>query len=158
MNRVESNLLKQKNTIHRVDSIFKCDECDESFLKKQERRKHINLCHPKYFSCDDCDEVFDESWKLETHLETHSKPKNFKCDVCEKGFFIEWRLRQHVSVHENQNIQNCHYCNNAEECPFERVGCKFKHVKSEECKNHNDCKRMLCPKQHTVSYPNVQLV
>ena len=128
IDEVESNLLEQKQMIHIVESGFKCEECDKTFVKKQEKRTHIKKCHPKHFSCEVCDKVFSESWKLETHLESHSKPKSNICDVCGKKFFLEWRLRQHVNVHENHKIQNCHYYNNAQECPFERVGCKFKHM------------------------------
>ena len=129
---------------------FKCDECGKNFLNKNERKLHISQCHPKQFSCEVCNQSFCESWRYETHLETHSKPKDKKCEVCGKEFFMEWRLRQHQNVHDNPNLKKCHYFNNNRVCPFENVGCKFRHEKSEECPTLKNCKVKLCPRQHPV--------
>ena len=142
--------------VKRAEPSFKCDECRKSFVNKIERKKHINLHHPKQFSCEFCDYNFRESWQYETHLETHSKTKDKKCDIFNKEFFLEWRYRQHMNVHENPNIKNCHYFNNNKVCPYEPVGCKFKHVKSKQCANSTNCKRKLCSKQHLVIQNNVQ--
>ena len=135
---------------------FKSDECGKSFDNKLDRKKYINLHHPKQFSCEFCDHIFSESWQYETHLETHCKTKDKKCHICNKEFFLEWRFRQHMNVHENPNIKNCHYFNNNKVCPYEPVGCKFKHAKSKMCDNPNLCKRKLCSQQHSVIQNIVQ--
>ena len=148
LQEVEKNLLVQKETVKKQEQSFKCEKCGETFVKIVDRRNHIKLYHPKQFSCDFCDVIFNESWQYEMHLESHSKTKDKKCGVCGKAFFLEWRFRQHVNVHENPNIKNCHYYNNNKVCPFDTVGCKFKHVKSKQCKNPTNCKNKLCSMQH----------
>ena len=148
LDEVEANLLNQKDVINKVESLFKCEECDETFGNKQDRRKHIKKYHPKYIKCDYCDETFNESWKYETHLESHAIEKNKKCEVCGKEFYLQWRFRQHINVHQNQNIKNCHYYNNNKVCPFDQVGCKFKHMMSKQCEKQANCKSELCPNQH----------
>ena len=147
---VEAKLIEHKDLIKENVPVFKCEECGKTFQKKIDRKDHINQNHPKQFSCEFCNLSFCESWRYETHLETHSKPKDNKCEVCGKGFFMSWRLRQHTKVHDNANIRKCHYYNNNKVCPFEHVGCKFKHEKSEHCSNTKNCKVKLCPKQHSV--------
>ena len=109
------------------------------------------MCHPKFIKCDYCDETFNESWKYETHIETHGIWKNKKCEICGKGFYLEWRLKQHVNIHKNQNTKNCHYYNNDKFCPYDQVGCKFRHIKSKQCENQAKCKTKLCPNQHIVN-------
>ena len=105
LSEVESNLLLiQKTNTSKGESLFKCEECEQTFINKQGRRKHINQCHPKYIRCDYCDKTFNESWKYETHLESHKVEKNKKCEVCGKAFYLEWRFKQHMNVHTNGNI------------------------------------------------------
>ena len=132
-NQVEENLLKQKELLENTTPEYKCYKCGLSFRKKTERRDHILKYHPKHIDCDLCELSFTESWRYETHLESHSKQKDFRCETCGKEFFMEWRLSQHMNIHENPNIKSCHYYNNSKSCPFENVGCKFKHEKSENC-------------------------
>ena len=124
--------------------------CGKTFSRKADIKKHINLYHPKQISCELCDMIFCKSWEYETHLETHTKTKDKKCTVCDKEFYLEWRYRQHMNVHENPNIKNCHYYNNNKVCPYEPVGCKFKHVRSKQCALSTSCKRKLCSQQHLV--------
>ena len=78
INEVDSNLFIQRQNTNKVESLFKCEECDKIFSNKQERRKHINQCHPKFIRCDYFDESFNESWKYETHIESHTVEKNKK--------------------------------------------------------------------------------
>ena len=150
MVEVESKLEYQKEKIQKLKTAFSCDECGTSFSKKCERRKHINEQHPKHFVCGFCDLIFRESWQYEMHLESHNKTKENKCEVCGKEFYLEWRYRQHVNTHTNPLVRKCHFFNNNKECPYEIVGCKFKHVKSTLCKHPRNCKAKLCPNQHIV--------
>ena len=68
---VEKNLQNQKEVLKKEEAKFTCDECWNSFEKKADRRKHINVYHPKQNSCEFCDMIFCESWECEMHLETH---------------------------------------------------------------------------------------
>ena len=127
---------------------IKCDECGDTFYKKIDLRTHIQQLHPKHISCDVCSEMFQESWKYEVHLESHEKTKDYRCDICGKTFFLEWRLKQHMKVHTNPHLRNCHYFNNNLVCPFDAIGCKFKHSHSELCSSPKSCKTKLCHKKH----------
>ena len=80
----------------------------------------------------------------ERHREAHMEEKKNKCDICEKELFLELRLRQHVKIHENPNTKKCHYYNNDKVCPFEPLGCKFRHEKSEQCSKSTSCEIRLC--------------
>ena len=48
LNKVEANLLIQKEITNKVESLFKCEECDYTFSNKQERRKHISVIQNLY--------------------------------------------------------------------------------------------------------------
>ena len=43
LNEVESNLFNQRQNTNRVESLFKCEECDEIFRNKQESSASPNL-------------------------------------------------------------------------------------------------------------------
>ena len=89
LNEVELNLISQKKLMNKLELAYKCDECEKTFAKKQDRRTHIQQCHPKFINCDLCDKVFNESWQYEPHLKSHSIAKNNNCDVCGRYFFLE---------------------------------------------------------------------
>ena len=149
---VERNMKIQKKNSKKQERQFYCEECGKYFPNKLCLRKHVKQDHPKTFKCETCDALFTESWQLETHLESHTiKAKENKCDICGKEFFLKWRFKQHMNVHQNPNIKPCHYFNNNKACPFEPIGCKFKHVEAIQCKNKTTCKNKLCPLQHQAS-------
>ena len=43
----------------------------------------------------------------------------------------------------------CHYFNDGKSCPYEDLGCKFKHKVSKECPFQDKCYRKLCQYKHT---------
>jgi hypothetical protein len=51
----------------------------------------------------------------------------FKCEVCDKEFYLEWRLIKHMSVHSDRT-KPCKYDSRNMPCPFDIIGCKFKHA------------------------------
>ena len=82
--------------------------------------------HPKVIRCRFCDESFSQNYELEKHMEEHDVEKEFKCDVCGKHFFLQWRLKKHLNVHLEQT-RTCRFFLSNKHCPFELIGCKFKH-------------------------------
>ena len=50
------------------------------------------------------------------------------CDSCNKKFVTRWRLEKHTKMHSNPKIKICRYVIKNEPCPFDKLGCKFKHV------------------------------
>ena len=56
---------------------------------------------------------------------------------------------KHISGHETEFF--CHYFNNGKACPFDKIGCKFRHENSPFCISKKS-KRVLCPNKHKKSY------
>ena len=48
------------------------------------------------------------------------------------------------------DIKFCHYFNNKKDCPYEEIGCMFKHAKSDNCWFKEHCKNKLCQYAHDV--------
>ena len=96
-------------------------------------KEHMIDKHPKLSQakCTQCEKTFSKNCELERHIIDHHDYKPFDCEKCGKTFVLRWRLRKHLSGHETQTL--CHYFNNDKECPFEKIGCKFRHELSPSC-------------------------
>jgi hypothetical protein len=143
----KSNEIK-KNPIKPRDQRLECDKCDYFCIRKYDMRKHMigkhkELCQAK--KCNVCDKTFLENCDLETHIKDNHEAKTFKCDECGKTFVLKWRLRKHLSVHTTEKYY--HYFNNEKVCPFEEIGCKFRHEPSTTCK-FKQCNNLLCQYRH----------
>lgn len=131
----------------RTDNL-KCEKCDYSCISKSEMKKHKKENHPnmqRTKKCNICDEMFKENCELELHLKTHQEAETFDCEKCGKTFQLKWRLRKHMHVHDTYKF--CHHFNNNKCCPFEEIGCKFRHELSSTCK-FNTCNNSLCQYRH----------
>ena len=53
-----------------------------------------------------------------------------------------------MKIHENAKIQYCHFFNNALPCPYEEIGCMFRHAEAPSCRYQTCCTRKLCPYKH----------
>ena len=71
------------------------------------------------------------------------------CDLCGKTFVMKWRFKKHTEAHSNKSQKYCHYFNNDKSCPFDEIGCKFRHQHSDECIFGPKCKNKLCHFKHT---------
>ena len=147
---LEQKLEAEKKSIKVKKVSFKCEECGQILNTKTDLKEHVRTSHPKHISCNHCEISFSESWIYEKHLKTHNEATSFECTECEKKFYLKWRFSQHMKVHSSPKVKHCHYFNNNKICPFEEVGCKFKHINSIECHNKNSCAIKLCPFQHVV--------
>ena len=81
--------------------------------------------------CNICDKTFSTNCDLERHIKSSHESDTYECELCGKTFVLRWRLRKHVSSHETERY--CHYYNNGKTCPFEEIGCKFRHEHSPAC-------------------------
>ena len=81
-------------------------------------------------------------------MKFHEEMTTFLCDICKKQFHLRWRLNKHRASHDEQS-KFCHYYNNDKNCPFEVLGCKFKHEPSDRCKFDKRCLFKLCQFQHS---------
>ena len=131
---------------------FNCRICLSSYITKQQLRNHIKEEHKtKDHKCSYCDSTFESFLHLERHIQESHDNEAVKCDECDLKFYTSWQLKKHTKVHQNLKVRNCHYYNSDKECPFAAIGCKFKHVFSENCKFQDRCKMDKCQFRHTKS-------
>jgi len=142
--RHDNNIEKGKDS-KRIDG----EVCNKTLKDKPNLMEHIKPMHPKTYECENCDETFTESWKMEEHLEHHGNERPFKCSICEKGFYMKWRMEKHTSDHR-VDIKFCHYFNSDKPCPYDKVGCRFKHETAPECRFNLKCTFKLCQFTHTT--------
>ena len=131
-----------------------CKECGESFPSKRDLTDHIKNIHPKKYSCKMCVQSFSESWSLELHSKSHEEIVPFKCGICDQEFYVKWRLKKHVLSHEKKG-KFCHFFNNGKICPFQEIGCKFKHEVSNNCRYDEKCHIKLCQFKHSTNFKEV---
>ena len=99
--------------------------------------------------CKSCEEIFEKNSDLEDHIELkHEQKEKYECDKCDKTFVLKWRLTKHQRNHSSSKSKKCHFFNNKKPCPFEKIGCMFDHVVSEQCFFGRKCLNNLCSYQH----------
>ena len=153
-------LEKRVNTIDKkvknIDSEKKeiqshrCHKCEKDFRDNTVLKEHMKRQHPIKIRCRFCDETFQQTWMLELHIKSHVE-KQFTCDVCSQAFHLKWRFNKHQEMHKNSSIKFCHYFNNKQECPFQELGCMFKHEMAPNCRYDIACNRQKCQFQHKKS-------
>ena len=119
--------------------------------KKSNTKIDQTFQNSKSTKCSQCEETFSRNCDLENHFEVHQIDKEHTCNVCGKQFFLQWRLRKHMQMH-TENAPFCHFYNNGKLCPFQEIGCMFRHENSGPCKRRL-CTRKLCQFQH---YKNIE--
>ena len=82
----------------------------------------------KLVECHLCDKKFQIISDLENHIKTsHEDSETYNCDKCKKKFVTKWRLEKHGNLHSNIYTRQCKYFRNQTKCPFDELGCKFRH-------------------------------
>ena len=127
--------------------MIKCKKCSEVFSDKKKLKDHLSVKHTNVIKCRFCSEIFAETWMLEQHINIHVE-KQFKCEECGQHFHLKWRLMKHTEGHKNTKTKFCNYFNNADKCPFQELGCMFKHEVSPQCKFKSFCNKQRCQFRH----------
>ena len=84
--------------------------------------------HHHLLKCTLCSDAFKNISELEKHIEgNHDEYETFECETCSKKFVTKFRLEKHSKMHLNVAIKNCHYFRRNKPCPYEKLGCKFRH-------------------------------
>ena len=117
----------------------------EDVDKRMEIQKRSIKMNKTSFTCEECGQILKSRTELGSDILISKK-----CGQCGKEFYLKWRFSQHMKTHSCPKVKHCHYFNNKTVCPFEEVGCKFKHNKTSECRNKNGCTIILCPFQHSI--------
>ena len=116
---------------------------------------HSKIISESKTKCDQCEKMFSNNTEMEQHIESVHIMEGFNCDKCDKIFVSKWRLRMHQKSHALENKKrNCHYYNSDKRCPFEKLGCKFEHIMSRDCKFGVKCTHNMCQFRHSRNKVN----
>ena len=127
-----------------------CKECNEVLENVKALKNHKQIKHQKSYKCNHCNYKARTVSGIDEHIQSRHETENvLHCDTCDKTFKSELRLKIHKNIHQSKKpIRFCHYHNNDKYCPFEQLGCKFKHEYSEFCLFKDKCNRKLCQFRH----------
>ena len=141
--------MKSMLDIINKDVTLKIRELEAKLKRQYTTEKPKNI--PKEFQCKQCDFKSEISFELELHIKNTHEEQTFKCKMCDKIFVMKWRLKKHEEGHKTPT-KMCHYYNNNKTCPYEAVGCMFRHEKSLNCQFGDKCKFKLCQFQHFTDH------
>ena len=146
---IVENVIHIKEEIIKLDDNLSCGQKRTDNENRRKRKRHGNkkgdkskdLSHP--VNCNICSETFQIISDLEKHIKReHIDSERFKCKYCEKKFVTKWRVEKHLNIHFKRTIKSCKYFLNETFCPFEELGCKFRHneyiIEKEENCSIND--------------------
>lgn len=89
-----------------VESLYKCDKCQEAFRYKVSLDKH-KLTHDELY-CGVCRKVLRDAATLARHKASHTA---FQCTRCEETFTLFMPLLRHCeNVHKVSRPFKCNYC------------------------------------------------
>ena len=129
-------------------NVKECFKCKNRYTNESDLKEHIQSMHAKIYGCTVCEKKFVKRFEFEIHMRDHENIQTFVCTFCEKNFVLEWRLRKHEEGHRSESKKFCHYFNNCKFCPYEEIGCKFKHKPSPSCRFEKHCHFKLCQFTH----------
>ena len=117
----------------------KCRECNFTCMQTYDLKKHIKANHDKFLKKEYnvCGKTFMQNHEIESHLKTHSE--------IQPHSYSKWRLDKHIIGHKANRY--CHYYNNQKCCPYDDLGCKFRHKVSALCW-FSKCNKILCQFRH----------
>jgi hypothetical protein len=139
---LENWMIKQNNNIEKLEGKV------SSIHEKEVIMNSVKSASPnvKVLKCDVCDQTFTRNCDFENHMDEHQKNREYECNICRKQFFLRWRMEKHIKAHA-ETAKYCHYHNNRKLCPYEKIGCMFRHESSGPCKSLH-CTRRLCQFEH----------
>ncbi|CAM1505293.1 Fc.00g109300.m01.CDS01 [Cosmosporella sp. VM-42] len=155
---VTGTRLKRHQAVHEGEERFRCQDCGQSFRKKETLSKHVRKDHrglPAH-QCpeEDCDAAFDSKPALKRHREREHGEAKYWCGECglkrqpdgteqRVGFTTETLLQAHV----RQEHQNCLFCDFKSSSRYDLD----KHVEMYHSgKTVEDRKNISCPYENCI--------
>ncbi|KAF7549650.1 hypothetical protein G7046_g8275 [Stylonectria norvegica] len=155
---VTGTRLKRHQAVHEGEERFRCQDCGQSFRKKETLNKHVRKDHrglPAHQCPEDgCEEAFDSKAALKRHREREHGEAKFWCGECglkkqmdgteqRVGFTTEPLLQAHVRLEH----QNCMFCDFKSASRWELE----KHVEMYHSgKTVEDRKTISCPYENCI--------
>ena len=110
------NLIRHKAIHDEEYSLLKCDQCGQTFGRKDNKERHLYMVHKyvernknslfaasqdvKKFVCDICNETFQTKQHLVRHKDSvHSKDETFPCRYCDKAFLRKDNAKRHSDLY-----------------------------------------------------------
>ena len=119
---------------------YSCDQCDKSFARKDNLKRHINNCTGKQEFKLTSDYLIKKNLSQKKSL----KPKeDLKCTECSKTFFRKDVLNRHVKSHTFTSTE-CSYC----EKSFSRVDTLQRHVLNNHTKTFSNGDKIVFEQRH----------
>lgn len=103
---------RKRKKIKEEDGSFKCRDCREVFLTREELKEHRKTVrHPEVrnHACEICLKMFTSS-KLKQHMRAHTKERPYVCKVCSQAFSMSGNLKRHMMTHTGERPHVCEVC------------------------------------------------
>lgn len=86
----DDSVCPESQTTSNANNILKCKFCNKSFTKKYKLNVHLNShSRAKSFQCDTCGKLVVYKARLDDPLNKHSVIREFKCENCNKLFIFK---------------------------------------------------------------------
>ena len=133
--RLEKLIEEQGTKIKVLEKLSAVDKPNDIHKKSRKtvpcdnfNMKNMKKFDSKQLKCNNCENRFTTFSELELHIkEKHDNFQGENCEQCGKMFVTAWRLRKHMRIHSQLFTKTCKYFEANIVCPFEELGCKFKH-------------------------------
>ncbi|XP_041373208.1 zinc finger protein 492-like [Gigantopelta aegis] len=107
--------LKKHVQSEEAHMLFRCPECELSYIRKSNLTRHMRTAHSKEFhlKCRYCDSVANTEKGLREHCRTrHNNPNPFECDEpnCTYKTYKYDFLRRHLQIHNTNREFVCDKC------------------------------------------------
>lgn len=129
----KQQLMKHSLTHKPLELIWKCPHCTMAFEALWKLQQHLFQKYLNYrpHKCDECEKSFYKLSDLKKHKDIHNDTKKHACTVCEMRFNNKSNMRRHMLRHTNEKPFLCPGCRNrfkqlasmkrhAQKCPLNK--------------------------------------
>ena len=151
-NSTKKKLSADRNTIEDISKVVTDIKQTFYILENIVKKLKVKLLNDEYLDekenhalhikCNLCILKFRNTSELEKHIKwEHAGYESFECESCKKKLLTKFRLKKHMKMHLNVNTKICHYYKGNKSCPYDELGCKFRHkldIQSENVKTNKN--------------------